>query len=213
MTFDAVGFELLREEIQTCQACPLAEKRTHVVFGEGNPESPLLFVGEGPGAQEDATGRPFVGPAGQLLDRILEGVDLDRTKVFITNVVKCRPPGNRDPEPEELEACQPILESQLARIKPRILVVLGNVPKRALLGEDAPGITRCRGFYYAWRPGIVVVPFFHPSYLLRNDARQKGSPKWHTWKDAQELRRRYDLILEGTPEGIEEALRPTADLP
>jgi DNA polymerase len=184
-----------------------------VVFGEGNPESPIMFVGEGPGQQEDQTGRPFVGPAGQLLDKILVGVKLDRSKVYITNVVKCRPPGNRDPEPGEFEACCPILESQFARIKPKILVVLGNVPKRALLGETAPGITRCRGFYYPWRPGTVLVPFFHPSYLLRNDSRQKGSPKWHTWKDVQELRRRYDLILEGSTEALEVALRPTAELP
>lgn len=213
MSFDAAGFDLLREETQTCRACPLNETRTEVVFGEGNPESPLVFVGEGPGAQEDRTGRPFVGPAGQLLDKILAGVELDRSKVYITNVVKCRPPGNRDPEEGELEACRPILESQLARIKPRILVVLGNVPKRALLGPDAPGITRCRGFYYPWRPRTVLVPFFHPSYLLRNESRHKGSPKWLTWKDAQELRRRYDLILEGGDENLAEALRPTADLP
>ncbi len=202
----------LRTRAHACTACPLATSRTHVVFGEGDPQSPVMFVGEGPGQVEDETGRPFVGPAGQLLDRILASVELDRTKVYITNVVKCRPPGNRVPEDREVAACKPFLEGQFATIGPRIVVCLGNVPKAHLLGPKAPGITNCRGRYYAWRPGIVLVPFFHPSYLLRNDARHKGSPKWLTWQDVQELRRRYNLIRSGGP-GPEEALRPTAELP
>lgn len=212
MALDREAWEILEQAARSCEECPLSRTRTQVVFGDGNPESPLLFVGEGPGQQEDEQGLPFVGKAGQLLDQILGAVQLDRTHVYITNVVKCRPPGNRDPEPVEVMSCEPILERQFELIAPRLVVVLGNVPKRALTGERLPGITRCRGIYYAWRPGITLVPFFHPSYLLRNQARNQGSPKWHTWQDAKELRRRYDLLLEGTPEAVREALEPTGEL-
>ena len=213
MTFAADAFEELRQEASTCSACALARDRTQVVFGDGNPDTDVMFVGEGPGFHEDQQGLPFVGKAGQLLDKVLEAVDLGRDKVYIANVVKCRPPGNRDPQDAEVAACKGWIEGQFAIIDPRIVVVLGNVPKRALLGPRAPGITRCRGSYYAWRPDTVVVPFFHPSYLLRNDSRAKGSPKWHTWQDAQELKRRVDLLKEGTPEARAEALKPTATLP
>ncbi len=206
MEFDQHGWDLLKSEAQSCLACKLSETRTQVVFGEGNPQSPLLFVGEGPGEQEDRTGKPFVGPAGQLLDKMLAAVQLDRTKVYIANVIKCRPPGNRDPHSEELEACQPIFESQLARIQPKILITLGNVPTRALLGPDTPGITKIRGVYRDFRPGITLVPWYHPSYLLRNDSRAKGQPKSLAWQDAKELKRRYDLLQTGKPEAMAEAL-------
>lgn len=212
MSTAASVLDPVRLEAEGCTACGLAKGRTTVVFGEGNPESPVMFVGEGPGRVEDETGRPFVGPAGQLLDKILASVELDRTKVYITNVVKCRPPGNRNPEPAELAACDRFLSRQLELVDPKIVVVLGNVPKAALLGPRAPGITRCRGNYYAWRAGTVLVPFFHPSYLLRNEARHRGSPKWLTWQDIRELRRRYDLLLEGG-DAVAAALEPTAELP
>jgi DNA polymerase len=213
MPFDADAFEELRQESSTCTACALARERTQVVFGDGNPDTNVMFVGEGPGFHEDQQGLPFVGKAGQLLDKVLDSVGLGRDKVYIANVVKCRPPGNRDPQDAEVAACKGWLEGQFAIVDPRIVVVLGNVPKRALLGPRAPGITRCRGNYYAWRPGTVVVPFFHPSYLLRNDSRAKGSPKWHTWQDAQELKRRVELLAEGTDEARAQALEPTHSLP
>lgn len=206
--FDTESFEALRQEALGCQGCPLAQTRNQVVFGEGQVQTPVMFVGEGPGAREDQTGRPFVGRAGQLLDQILASVELDRTKVYIANVVKCRPPGNRDPSPGELEACSRFVEGQIAAIRPQILVTLGNVPTRALLGPKAPGITRCRGRYLNFRPGMVLVPFFHPSYLLRNDARTRGSPKWWMWQDIRELRRRYDWILSGSEEDRKRALEP-----
>lgn len=196
---------------QACRRCPLAEKRRNVAFGEGNPQSPVVLIGEGPGEVEDQLGRPFVGPAGQLLDRILAAVDLDRTKVYITNVVKCRPPGNRVPTESEMQACAAILDPQLAFLAPKLVLAVGNVAKARLLGPAAPAISRCRGQWYPFGPGSILMPIFHPSYLLRNDTRAKGGPKWLTWQDMKELRRRYDLIQAGGP-GAALALEPTATL-
>ena len=160
-----------RMQCRSCTACGLALTRTTVVYGEGNPLASLMLVGEGPGADEDQQGRPFVGQAGRLLDEVLAELGLDRRAVYITNVVKCRPPHNRDPQPEEALACKPFLDAQLQRIRPRVVVCLGNVAARLLLGV-ADRITAIRG-----QPrrvdGRLVVPTVHPAYVLRN-LRERG---------------------------------------
>jgi DNA polymerase len=165
--------------VAACRACKLCQGRTTTVPGEGSPETPLVFVGEGPGEEEDRTGRPFVGPAGQLLSRMIAAMGFAREQVYICNVVKCRPPGNRNPEPDEVAACLPFLETQLDILRPQVICTLGNVPLRALLGADTPGITRMRGQRRDWR-GIPLVPTFHPSYLLRNPEAKK--PCWDDLK-------------------------------
>lgn len=158
----------------SCTLCALAAGRRHVVFGEGDPNADLMVVGEGPGRDEDRQGRPFVGRSGQLLDRLLlEEAGLRREQVYIANVVKCRPPGNRDPKPEEIEACRPYLERQVELIRPRVVLTLGNFSTRLLLGRSE-GITSLRGRSYPWgpagddgRPLAALVPTFHPAAALR----------------------------------------------
>ena len=149
-----------------CTRCRLAAGRTNVVFGVGDPHADLMFVGEGPGAQEDAQGEPFVGRSGQLLDRLVaEEMGLDRSQVYIANTVKCRPPGNRDPLPDEIETCRPFLEAQLEAIDPVVVVTLGNFATKLLLGTTE-GITRLRGRAYPFRRGSLV-PTYHPAAVLR----------------------------------------------
>ncbi len=160
--------ESLKFQFRNCQACGLAESRNRLVFGVGNPRPPLLFIGEGPGADEDAQGLPFVGRAGALLTGLILASGLTREDVYITNMVKCRPPGNRNPEPPELDACRPILERQIELLQPRLIVTLGNVPLKAL-NPSAAGITRERGRVFQYRDWPVL-PTYHPSYLLRNRA-------------------------------------------
>jgi DNA polymerase len=157
----------------TCTLCKLAPGRTQVVFGVGSPAADLMFVGEGPGQQEDLQGEPFVGRAGQLLTRLIEGIDLTRADVYIANVVKCRPPGNRDPQPDEIEACAPWLDRQLDLIRPRVIVTLGNFATKLLL-ETKEGITKLRGREFAFtRAGhsAVLIPTLHPSAVLRSGGR------------------------------------------
>jgi DNA polymerase len=161
------SFADLEREALTCTKCPLAATRTQVVFGVGDPHADLLFVGEGPGEQEDLTGEPFVGRAGRLLTSLIEGIDLTRAQVYIANVVKCRPPGNRDPLPLEIESCWPYLDAQLAFIEPRVVVTLGNFATKLLL-ETKDGITKLRGKEFPFRDGSVLIPVFHPSAVLRN---------------------------------------------
>jgi DNA polymerase len=158
----------LRVDALVCRRCPLARGRTHVVFGEGDPHADLMVVGEGPGREEDQQGRPFVGRSGKLLDRLLvEEVGVAREAVYIANVVKCRPPGNRDPLPEEIEACRPWLESQVDLIGPRVVLTLGNFSTKLLL-QTTDGIRRTRGRVYPWgRTGAVLVPTYHPAAALR----------------------------------------------
>ena len=152
-----------------CTRCPLAEGRTNVVFGTGNPAADLVFVGEGPGAEEDKQGLPFVGRSGQLLDRLVhEEMGLTRDDVWIGNVVKCRPPGNRDPKPDEVASCNPWLELQLDLIDPKVVVTLGNFSTKLLLGTTE-GITKLRGRTYPFRNGVLV-PTFHPAAVLRGGA-------------------------------------------
>jgi len=149
-----------------CDLCKLAAGRTQVVFGVGRADADLLFVGEGPGEQEDLKGEPFVGRAGQLLTQLIEGIGLTRDDVYIANVVKCRPPGNRDPQPDEIEACAPWLDRQLELIRPRVIVTLGNFATKLLL-DTKEGITKLRGREFPYRDGVLI-PVFHPSAVLRN---------------------------------------------
>src|SRR5215475_1862373 len=160
------NLDALREEAIACARCPLAATRTQVVFGVGDPDADLVFVGEGPGAEEDRQGVPFVGRAGGLLTRLIEGIGLTRDDVYIANVVKCRPPGNRDPLPLEIDACRPYLEAQLDFIEPRVLVTLGNFATKLLLDTKA-GITKLRGQQFPYRDGAVLIPTLHPAAVLR----------------------------------------------
>jgi DNA polymerase len=179
----------IRAHIGDCRLCRLCERRTRVVFGAGNPRARLLFVGEGPGAEEDAQGVPFVGRAGQLLtDIITKGMGLRREDVYIANVVKCRPPENRTPQPDEMAACMPFLEAQIACIRPEVIVALGATAVQGLLGEKV-AITRFRGVWRNFR-GIPLMPTYHPSYLLRNPA-----AKGDVWKDVREVMTRLGLPL------------------
>ncbi|MEN8114709.1 MAG: uracil-DNA glycosylase [Actinomycetota bacterium] len=161
--------EELRTEALACTACRLAEGRTHVVFGDGSPEADVVFVGEAPGQREDEQGLPFVGRSGQLLDQLLEEIGLERSDVYIGNVVKCRPPKNRDPRPDEIDACKGYLREQLQLIDPKVVVTLGNFSSKLLLRTET-GITRLRGTAYEWW-GRHLVPTFHPAAALRGSAR------------------------------------------
>lgn len=174
-----------------CRRCPLAEGRQQVVVSRGNPRAALMVIGEGPGAQEDATGSPFVGRAGQLLDRMLASVGLDSNRdAYICNVVKCRPPDNRKPTPQEMAACLPWLLQQVELVQPKLVLLAGATAVEGVLGIKG-GITRLRGQWHPWQ-GRWCLPIFHPSYLLRNPSREPDTPKWHTWQDLQEVRRRLD---------------------
>ena len=156
----------LRDHALGCTRCPLAETRTQVVFGVGDPHADLMFIGEGPGADEDRIGEPFVGRAGKLLTSLIEGIGLSRDDVYIANVVKCRPPGNRDPQPLEIDSCRPYLEAQLELIAPRVVVTLGNFATKLLL-DTKVGITKLRGQQFPYRDGVLI-PALHPSAVLRN---------------------------------------------
>ena len=165
------GLALVREELGDCQRCKLAPGRTNLVFGVGNPDAELVFVGEAPGADEDAQGEPFVGKAGQLLTKMIEAMGYRREDVYICNVLKCRPPGNRNPEPDEVASCEPFLKRQLAAIRPRMIVALGKFAAQCLLRDDTP-ITRMRGSFRSYE-GIPLMPTLHPAYLLRDPSKKK----------------------------------------
>jgi uracil-DNA glycosylase family 4 len=172
--------EEIRQEMGRCKRCKLYRGAKNLVFGEGSPSARLMFIGEAPGAEEDLQGRPFVGAAGQLLNNLLNKLGLEREEVYITNVVKSRPPENRDPLPEEIEACLPYLKMQIVAIRPQVIVTLGRVAAQALLGTKEP-VTRIRG---QWRryDHIRVMPTFHPSYLLRFP-----QERHKTWEDMQRV--------------------------
>jgi len=198
MSDKAAHLAALAAASEGCRLCRLCEGRQTIVFGEGSAEAALMFVGEGPGADEDRSGRPFVGRAGQLLTKILASVGLRREDVYITNVVKCRPPGNREPKDDEVACCERYLLAQIETIAPKVIVTLGNVSKAFFLGPDVGGITKVRGRFFRWAAGdIDVFPMYHPSYLLRNDSRAEGSPKWQTWQDIKELAARLTRPDEG----------------
>ncbi len=173
--------------LQGCRLCRLCEGRSTIVFGTGNPRAELVVIGEGPGADEDAQGKPFVGRAGQLLTRMLESVQLSRDEVYITNTVKCRPPGNRNPEADELEACAPVLAAQLAVIRPKVVLALGSVAAQALL-RTREAIGKLRGRVHPFG-SAVLIPTFHPAFLLRNPG-----PEYRrmAWEDLKLARREYD---------------------
>lgn len=190
------ALQVLAQECGACQACGLAQARQHVVVSRGNPGARLLLIGEAPGAQEDEQGRPFVGRAGQLLDRMLESVGLDSERdAYICNVIKCRPPDNRRPTAAEIAACRPFLLRQIALVDPSLILLVGATALEGVMGIKG-GITRLRG---QWRTGEgeglegrALMPILHPSYLLRNPSREQGSPKWHTWQDLKEVKRRLE---------------------
>jgi DNA polymerase len=167
----AQGLKVIREEIGDCQRCRLAGGRKNIVFGVGNPQAHLVFVGEAPGADEDQQGEPFVGKAGQLLTKMIEAMGYGRDDVYICNVIKCRPPGNRNPEPDEVAACEPFLKKQLAALRPRVIVALGKFAAQCLLRDDTP-ISRLRGNFRTYE-GITLMPTFHPAYLLRDPSKKK----------------------------------------
>ncbi|MEB3199590.1 MAG: uracil-DNA glycosylase [Synechococcaceae cyanobacterium] len=190
------ALQALAASCADCRRCGLAAGRRQVVVSRGNPRARLMVIGEGPGAQEDASGLPFVGRAGQLLDQMLASVGLDsNADAYICNVVKCRPPDNRRPTPEEMAACRPWLAEQIAAVNPALILLAGATAMEGVLGVKG-GITRLRGQWHQGSDealaGRWLMPVFHPSYLLRNPSRQQGSPKWLTWQDFQEVRRRLD---------------------
>jgi DNA polymerase len=170
---------LLAEEVRGCTACVLHEKRQQTVFSRGDPFAEIAFVGEGPGADEDAHGDPFVGAAGQLLDRMIAAMGYGRDDVYVCNIVKCRPPNNRKPEPEEMATCMPFLARQLGFVRPKVLVALGATAVQGLCGTTE-GITRLRGKWKLYKGTTPIMPTFHPAYLLRNPAAKR-----EVWMDLQ----------------------------
>ncbi len=186
--------EEVRGLCELCTNCSLAKTRTNIVFSGGVPNSKLMLIGEAPGYYEDQQGEPFVGKAGQLLDKIFASVGLSRQKdIYICNTLKCRPPDNRDPLPEEKEACRAFLDAQIEILKPRIILLCGKVALTSMLNTSS-GITKLRGQWFEGPYGSRMMPIFHPSYLLRNDSHEKGSPKWLMWQDVQEIKRVYDTL-------------------
>lgn len=181
-------FEKIAQNLHNCTRCKLCQTRTNIVLGEGDPSAQLVFVGEGPGEQEDLQARPFVGKAGQLLDRMIEAIGLKRNDVFICNVVKCRPPGNRNPEPDEIETCSPFLYRQLDLLRPKVIVALGKFAAQTLLQTDAR-ITQIRGRFYPYR-GTQLMPTFHPAYLLRNPASKREA-----WEDLKKVAAEIGLSI------------------
>ncbi len=188
------SLEKIREDIKKCELCGLCKSRKHVVPGEGNSSAKLMFIGEAPGAEEDNTGIPFVGAAGQHLDKILAAAGFKRDEVFICNILKCRPPNNRDPHISEMIACTPFLKRQIQLIKPKIIACLGNIAVKYVIGPTAPGITKIHGQWANSIFGIKTMALYHPSYLIRNDSREKGSPNWQMWQDIKALKKVYDTI-------------------
>lgn len=175
-------------ELDGCTRCKLCSGRKTIVVGEGNPSAELMFIGEGPGEQEDEQGRPFVGKAGQLLDRMIEAIGLRREQVYLANAVKCRPPGNRDPEPDEVATCRPFLERQIALVRPKVIVALGNFAAQTLLETDTP-TSRLRGRFHE-RQGVRLMPTWHPAHLLSNP-----DSKREAWSDLQAVAQELGLAI------------------
>jgi len=179
----APSLEAVRETLGECTRCELCARRQTIVFGSGNPDADLMFVGEGPGEQEDKQGQPFVGRAGELLTQMIEkGIEIPRPDVYICNIVKCRPPSNRNPKPDEVAACRPFLDGQIAAVKPRVIVTLGKPAASLLLGRDVP-ITRVRGTWQEYR-GIPLMPTLHPAFILRQYTPENRRLVWEDLKAA-----------------------------
>lgn len=192
-TYDTL--DSLATHCHACQRCELAGNRTHVVVSRGNPQSPIMVIGEGPGQQEDEQGLPFVGRSGQLLDKILASVRLDSNQdVYICNIVKCRPPGNRNPTAPEIKACRPYILEQIRLVDPKIILLTGATAVKGIIPSEKRGITKIRGQWIEWE-GRLCMPILHPAYLLRNPSREKGKPKWLMWQDIQAVRAKLDEIL------------------
>ena len=181
------NWEELEEKCQSCKKCKLYKMRTNVVFGTGNKNTDLMFIGEGPGADEDYTGIPFVGRAGKLMNMAFQGIGIDRKNVYIANIVKCRPPGNRNPQEDEINACLDYLRNQVIFIKPKVIVLLGNIALKTILGNEL-SITNTRGKWFN-KNGIMYMPTFHPAALLRDDTK-----KIYFWKDLKEVKKRLEDI-------------------
>jgi len=181
------GLRVVREELGDCVRCKLCKGRTQIVFGVGNPQADVVFVGEGPGRDEDEQGEPFVGRAGQLLTRMIAAMGLARQDVYICNVVKCRPPDNRNPEPDEVAACEPFLRLQLEAIRPRLIVALGNFAVQTLL-RTRTGITSMHGRFHVYQ-GIALMPTYHPAFLLRSPHMKKSA-----WEDLQKVMAEMDRL-------------------
>jgi uracil-DNA glycosylase family 4 len=185
----------IRSELGECTRCKLSTTRTKIVFGVGAADAPLMFVGEAPGADEDRVGDPFVGKAGQLLDKMIEAMGWTRAGVYIANVLKCRPPGNRNPEPDEVAQCHPFLQAQIASVRPRVLVALGRPAANALLASNAP-ISALRGTFHDYR-GIRLMPTFHPAFLLRSPDRKRDA--WSDLKMVMAELERLGIAPPGAP--------------
>lgn len=191
-----LSYQEVEKIASTCQKCPLSKTRNKVVFGHGPVPSDIMLIGEAPGADEDEQGLPFVGRSGRLLTQILESVGIKRPdNIYIANTLKCRPPDNRAPLATEQEACWPYLEAQLKLVKPKILLLAGTPSVKNVLKIKEP-ITKIRGKWFKLEgyPDLSVMPIFHPSYLLRNPQKTKGSPKWNTWQDMQEVKNALDYL-------------------
>ncbi len=186
----AEKMDFLERYLGDCQRCPLSQSRTQIVFGNGDPTSDLMFIGEGPGGEEDRQGLPFVGRSGKLLDKMIEAMGLSRDKVYVTNVVKCRPPDNRNPAPLEVKECSPFLKKQIEVVEPKVIVTVGKFATNAVLGRDDEPLGRLRGRWHE-HEGIAVMPTYHPAYLLRQEP-DKG-PKRKTWGDLQKVMGRLGL--------------------
>lgn len=196
--FDTYSYPDLTTHMRACTACPLSDTRTQVVVGSGPTPCSFMIIGEGPGQQEDASGLPFVGRSGQLLTKILSAVGIDRdTAAFIANIVKCRPPGNRNPHASEIEACRDYLIRQIQLVQPKVIALLGAPALKSILAETQP-ISAVRGRWYQMAVSymddpLYLMPLFHPSYLLRHASREEGSPKWLTWQDMKEIKAALDF--------------------
>jgi len=193
-----VGTYQTLEEISNhcnhCFRCELGQNRTHAVIGRGHIQASIMIVGEAPGQHEDEQGLPFVGRSGQLLEKILESVGLSTDQeVYISNAIRCRPPNNRTPTPQEMEACKPYLLEQIRLVNPQIILLTGATAVKSILG-DKRGITKIRGEWMEWE-GRLCMPIFHPAYLLRNPSKETGSPKWLMWQDIQAVRDKLNELM------------------
>jgi uracil-DNA glycosylase len=183
--------ESVRELLGDCQRCTLSTERTHIVFGDGNPKADLLFVGEAPGQDEDIQGKPFVGKSGQLLSKMISAMGLSRDQVYIANIIKCRPPKNRNPKPDEIAACSPFLDQQIAAISPKVICALGSFAAQTLLKTDTK-ISALRGRFHDLN-GLKILPTFHPAYLLHNPGQKRT-----VWEDLQKVMAVMGLTVKGT---------------
>lgn len=185
---------VVEAKCKNCSKCSLCKTKTNTVFSGGVPNNKIMLIGEAPGANEDLEGKPFVGRSGQLLDKILESVGFSREKnIYICNTIKCRPPNNRNPLPEEKQACREYLEAQLNILQPKIILLCGAVAMESMLGKKL-AITKVRGRWFEGPNGSKMMPIFHPAYLLRNPSREVGSPKWLMYQDMKEIRREWECV-------------------